>query len=207
MYSRGYRGDNTRWGGHWEDWNWAWERMYNEKDNWRGVSTTERNHRVCRCGPRARRSYYHRRRMSSARGYCKELWCWCRLCYARWNVAGHDECEGEVENGKMSFYGMSSEDAQLKHYGKKASHRASEGKKVYIELFHKWHFKPLLKRLEQVEKIDETVLLLGIDKILLSNEDILQKTCTSAYFSKFGFFFREFPSVSKISELLESVIK
>ena len=47
--------------------------------------------------------------------------------------AGHDECEGEVENGKMSFYGMSSEDAQLKHYGKKASHRASEGKKVYID--------------------------------------------------------------------------
>ena len=47
--------------------------------------------------------------------------------------AGHDECEGTVENGKMSFYGMSSEDAQLKHYGKKASHRASEGKKVYID--------------------------------------------------------------------------
>ena len=47
--------------------------------------------------------------------------------------AGHDECEGEVDNGKMSFYGMSSEDAQLKHYGKKASHRASEGKKVYID--------------------------------------------------------------------------
>ena len=47
-------------------------------------------------------------------------------------LAGHDECEGEVENGYMSFYGMSSEDAQLKHYGKKASHRASEGKKVYI---------------------------------------------------------------------------
>ena len=47
--------------------------------------------------------------------------------------AGHDECEGEIENGKMSFHGMSSEDAQLKHYGKKASHRASEGKKVYID--------------------------------------------------------------------------
>ena len=47
--------------------------------------------------------------------------------------AGHDECEGIIENGKMSFYGMSSEDAQLKHYGKKASHRASEGKKVYID--------------------------------------------------------------------------
>ena len=81
------------------------------------------------------------------------------------------------------------------------------GKKVYIELFHKWHFRPLLKRLEQVDKIDGTVLLLGIDKILLSNEDILQKTCSSEYFSKFGFFFKEFPSVSKISELLGSIIK
>ena len=40
--------------------------------------------------------------------------------------AGHDECEGEVENGYMSFHGMSSEDAQLKHYGKKASYRAQE---------------------------------------------------------------------------------
>ena len=80
------------------------------------------------------------------------------------------------------------------------------GKKVYIELFHKWHFRPLLKRLEQVDKIDGTVLLLGIDKILLSNEDILQKTCSSEYFSKFGFFFKEFPSVSKISELLGSII-
>jgi GMP reductase len=59
--------------------------------------------------------------------------------------AGHDECEGEVENGKMSFYGMSSEDAQLKHYGKKASHRASEGKKVYIE--HKGSVKTTVEEI------------------------------------------------------------
>jgi len=59
--------------------------------------------------------------------------------------AGHDECEGEVENGKMSFYGMSSEDAQLKHYGKKASHRASEGKKVYID--HKGSVKTTVEEI------------------------------------------------------------
>ena len=41
-------------------------------------------------------------------------------------------------------------------------------KKVYLELFHKWHFKPLLKRLEQVEKIEGIILLIGIDKILLN---------------------------------------
>ena len=56
-------------------------------------------------------------------------------------LAGHKECEGEIlghhQGGtmfaqKMEFYGMSSEEAQLKYYGEKQSHRASEGKKVQI---------------------------------------------------------------------------
>jgi len=47
-------------------------------------------------------------------------------------LAGHDECEGEVENDTMTFYGMSSDDAQLKYYGEKKSHRAAEGKKVQV---------------------------------------------------------------------------
>ena len=45
-------------------------------------------------------------------------------------LAGHKECEGEIENDVMEFYGMSSEEAQLKYYGEKKTHRASEGKKV-----------------------------------------------------------------------------
>ena len=47
-------------------------------------------------------------------------------------LAGHKECEGEVENDTMTFYGMSSDDAQLKYYGEKKSHRAAEGKKVQV---------------------------------------------------------------------------
>jgi len=47
-------------------------------------------------------------------------------------LAGHDECEGEVENDTMTFYGMSSDDAQIKYYGEKQSHRAAEGKKVEV---------------------------------------------------------------------------
>ena len=47
-------------------------------------------------------------------------------------LAGHKECEGEVENDTMTFYGMSSEEAQLKYYGGKKSHIASEGKKVQV---------------------------------------------------------------------------
>tara|TARA_Y100000034_G_scaffold109461_1_gene140816 strand:+ start:673 stop:1683 length:1011 start_codon:yes stop_codon:yes gene_type:complete len=55
-------------------------------------------------------------------------------------LAGHDECDGEVSDDSdtsdtsktMKFYGMSSEEAQLKYYGKKQTHRASEGKVVHV---------------------------------------------------------------------------
>ena len=52
-------------------------------------------------------------------------------------LAGHDECSGEVKNDwpdgqTMEFYGMSSDDAQIKYYGEKQSHRAAEGKKVQV---------------------------------------------------------------------------
>ena len=47
-------------------------------------------------------------------------------------LAGHWECEGEVEDDTMTFYGMSSKEAQLKYFGKKNSYRASEGKAVQV---------------------------------------------------------------------------
>ena len=47
-------------------------------------------------------------------------------------LAGHKECEGEVEHDTMTFYGMSSEEAQIKYYGEKESYKASEGKKVQV---------------------------------------------------------------------------
>ena len=52
-------------------------------------------------------------------------------------LAGHDECAGEITNDwpdgpRMEFYGMSSDEAQLKYYGEKQSHRASEGKTVHV---------------------------------------------------------------------------
>ena len=47
-------------------------------------------------------------------------------------LAGHKECEGEIENETMTFYGMSSEDAQIKYYGEKQNYKASEGKTVTI---------------------------------------------------------------------------
>ena len=47
-------------------------------------------------------------------------------------LAGHEECQGEIEEGYMIFYGMSSEEAQVKHYGEKKQYKASEGKVVQV---------------------------------------------------------------------------
>ena len=47
-------------------------------------------------------------------------------------LAGHDECYGQVDGEHMTFYGMSSDTAQLLYYGEKQTYRASEGKTVSV---------------------------------------------------------------------------
>ena len=46
-------------------------------------------------------------------------------------LAGHDECDGEIENGVMKFYGMASESAMNRH-GNNNSYRGVEGKTVEV---------------------------------------------------------------------------
>jgi len=48
-------------------------------------------------------------------------------------LAGHDEGGGEVKDGKVTFYGMSSDTAMNKHSGGVASYRSSEGRTVEIK--------------------------------------------------------------------------
>jgi len=47
-------------------------------------------------------------------------------------LAGHDEGGGEVEDGRVTFYGMSSDTAMEKHHGGVANYRSSEGRTVTI---------------------------------------------------------------------------
>jgi GMP reductase len=48
-------------------------------------------------------------------------------------LAGHDEGGGEVNNGLVTFYGMSSDTAMNKHHGGVAEYRSSEGRTVQIK--------------------------------------------------------------------------
>ena len=47
-------------------------------------------------------------------------------------LAGHDEGGGEVKDGKVTFYGMSSDTAMNKHNGGVANYRSSEGRTVTV---------------------------------------------------------------------------
>ena len=47
-------------------------------------------------------------------------------------LAGHDECDGEVEDGVMKFYGMASESAMTRHSNHN-DYRGTEGKTVEVE--------------------------------------------------------------------------
>jgi GMP reductase len=48
-------------------------------------------------------------------------------------LAGHDEGGGEINNGLVTFYGMSSDTAMTKHHGGVADYRSSEGRTVQIK--------------------------------------------------------------------------
>ena len=47
-------------------------------------------------------------------------------------LAGHDESEGDVVNGKVTFYGMSSDEAMARHGRRKDGYRGAEGKVVSL---------------------------------------------------------------------------
>ena len=47
-------------------------------------------------------------------------------------LAGHDEGGGTVEDGHVTFYGMSSDTAMNKHHGGVANYRSSEGRTVRV---------------------------------------------------------------------------
>jgi len=48
-------------------------------------------------------------------------------------LAGHDECDGEILDGKMKFYGMASESAMDRHNIPHREYRGVEGKTVEVD--------------------------------------------------------------------------
>ncbi len=83
----------------------------------------------------------------------------------------------------------------------------SSGKKVAVELFHTWHSAPLQDRLQQLDLQKGSPLLIGVNRSLLKNAELSDQIESSSYFSCFGFYFREAPTIAKIIPLLNAWLK
>ena len=76
-------------------------------------------------------------------------------------LAGHDESEGEVVNGKIQFYGMSSDAAMATHGTRKDGYRGAEGK--VVELPHKGPVEPTV--IEILGGLRSTCTYIGAKRI------------------------------------------
>ena len=76
-------------------------------------------------------------------------------------LAGHDESEGKVVNGKIQFYGMSSNAAMAVHGTRKDGYRGAEGK--VVELPHKGPIEPTI--IEILGGLRSTCTYIGAKRI------------------------------------------
>jgi predicted nuclease of restriction endonuclease-like RecB superfamily len=84
------------------------------------------------------------------------------------------------------------------------SFKNSGGKIIHLELFHRWHATPLLKRLEYCAKYPDMPFIIGVDRSLSERPEVKQFLDSSDFFQKKGFLFRDFPGVERVYKLLES---
>ena len=87
-------------------------------------------------------------------------------------------------------------DYQLVHKG---------GVETAIELFHPWHQGHLIARLNTLAEQKDVSLILGVSKELEKNPLIAEALETSAYFSQFGFTFRDVPTMRTLLPILNSL--
>ena len=80
------------------------------------------------------------------------------------------------------------------------------GVETAIELFHPWHQGHLIARLNTLAEQKDVSLILGVSKELEKNPLIAEALENSTYFSKFGFTFRDVPTMRSLLPILNSLV-
>ena len=80
------------------------------------------------------------------------------------------------------------------------------GVETAIELFHPWHQGHLIVRLSTLAEQKDVSLILGVSKELEKKPLIAEALETSAYFSQFGFTFRDVPTMRSLLPILNSLV-
>ncbi|MBT7059581.1 MAG: DUF790 family protein [Lentisphaerae bacterium] len=79
-----------------------------------------------------------------------------------------------------------------------------DGKLIHLELFHRWHATPLVERLGLLDRQPDLPLVIGVDRSLAKRADIAEAIEESRVFAERGFLFRSYPSVKRVTKLLDT---
>lgn len=82
------------------------------------------------------------------------------------------------------------------------SFQSLSGQLIHLELFHRWHSRPLLQRLEQLAVQSDMPLIIGVDRALYNKSEIKLLLDGNDVFEQRGFLFRDFPGVERVRKLL-----
>ena len=80
------------------------------------------------------------------------------------------------------------------------------GVETAIELFHPWHQGHLIARLNTLAEQTDVSLILGVSKELEKKPLIAEALAASAYFSQFGFIFRDVPIIRTLLPILNGLV-
>ena len=80
------------------------------------------------------------------------------------------------------------------------------GVETAVELFHPWHQGHLIARLNTLAEQRDVSLILGVSKELEKKPLIADALAASAYFSQFGFIFRDVPTIRTLLPILNSLV-
>ncbi len=81
------------------------------------------------------------------------------------------------------------------------------GKKLYMELFHRWHADQLLSRLEELDSGADMPLVIGVDKAVADRPDIQEHLTASPSFARLGFIYRDYPTIDRVSRTLNRALE
>lgn len=77
-----------------------------------------------------------------------------------------------------------------------------KGKKVYLELFHKWHAGQLKKRVQKLGNIDNNQYVIAVSRVVAKDKDIGTILDNNVWFQEKGLLFRDFPTPKSVLKVL-----
>ena len=83
----------------------------------------------------------------------------------------------------------------------------TSGRKLYVELFHRWHAGQLASRLDEMDSGAGMPLVIGVDKAVADRPDISERLSASPTFARSGFVYRDYPTVERVTRTLNRALE